>query len=104
MAFDLSASDGIRTKWAYLMSFLETARRFETNHPGFLILDEPRQQSTAEMSFEKLLSRASQSRDWNQQIVFATSEEPEILRQMLDGIPHTLIDLSGRKVLQLLSE
>jgi hypothetical protein len=81
-------------------SFLETARVHTTNHPGLLILDEPRQQSTAELSFEHLLARASEAEQSGQQVIFATSEEPDTLNSLLQDIPHDLKDYSARKILQ----
>lgn len=39
-----SASDAIRVVWAYLLGMLEVARVKDTNHPEFLVFDEPKQQ------------------------------------------------------------
>ncbi|NKQ56776.1 hypothetical protein HFP15_28285 [Amycolatopsis sp. K13G38] len=91
---DISASDSIRVVWAYLLGLLETARTTDTNHPGLLIFDEPRQQSAKEVSFSALLERAAND-DGNRQIIFATSEELGSLQRMLAGVPHQLHVVDG---------
>ncbi len=96
LEFDLSASDAVRVIWSYLISLLEMARRFQTNHPGLLILDEPRQQSARRESLGELLRSASLASQHGQQVIIATSEDPETLRSLLTGVPHTLINFDGQ--------
>ena len=93
---NISASDLIRIIWAYLTGLLEVSSELNTNHPGFLIFDEPRQQSTDKFSFHTLLKRASRSIENDHQIIFATSENVDNLDQMLDSVPHTLLSFDGR--------
>ena len=47
----ISASDLIRTIWAYLNGMLEMARSENANHLGCILFDEPRQQGTRDLSF-----------------------------------------------------
>ena len=96
LGFDLSASDMIRSIWAYLNGLLEVARGMKTKHPGLLILDEPRQQSTSRVSFSRFLARASKAGSFDQQIIFATSEETSTLTTALEGLPHSIIVVRGR--------
>jgi hypothetical protein len=81
-----SASDTIRTIWAYLLGMLELARSNETNHLGLVLFDEPKQQSAADFSFEQLLKRAAECLDSGQQVIFATSEKENRLDAMLEGV------------------
>ncbi|MET9528000.1 hypothetical protein [Streptomyces coeruleorubidus] len=90
LGFDLSASDMIRVIWAYLFSFMEVSREFQTNHPQLLIFDEPRQQEAARFSFQQLLRRAADNGAAGSQVIFATSEEEDDLRSMLVGLPHQM--------------
>ena len=86
-----SASDAIRNVWAYLLGILEVAGvRPDTNHIGFVIFDEPKQQSTADLSFAALLKRAAKCKARGQQVIFATSEKRERLDQMLHGLDCSL--------------
>jgi len=92
----ISASDLIRTIWAYLNGMLEMARSGGTNHPGCVLFDEPRQQSTRDVSFVELLRRASTSGAFGQQVIFFTSENIERLQGHLVGLPHALVPIEGR--------
>ncbi|WP_332768630.1 hypothetical protein [Phenylobacterium sp.] len=47
IGFETSASDAIRLKWAYQLGLLELGHQHPTHHPGMLLLDEPRQQSSS---------------------------------------------------------
>lgn len=92
----ISASDLIRTIWSYLHGLLELSRSMHTNHPGLIVFDEPRQQSTREVSFAELLRRASTAAESRQQVVFFTSENRSALQQQLSGLPHSLVAIDGR--------
>ena len=101
IGFELSASDAIRLKWAYQLALLELARSSETNHPGFVVFDEPRQQETAKVSFSRLLERAAEARKASQQVIFATSEDRDQLTTFLKGIDCQLLVFEGRMVRRL---
>jgi hypothetical protein len=94
----ISASDLIRTIWAYLSGLLEVSRIESTNHPGCIVFDEPRQQSTRDVSFGALLKRAAVAGEYGQQIIFFTSEERGRLDGLLKGLPHTMRDVHGRVI------
>lgn len=92
----ISASDLIRTIWAYLLGMMELARKEKTNHPGLLVFDEPRQQSAQNVTFRELLKRAATSLKNRQQVIFFTSEDPNQLEAGLSGLEHTLVNFEGR--------
>jgi hypothetical protein len=92
----ISASDLIRTIWAYLLGMMEMARKEATNHPGLLVFDEPRQQSAQKATFRELLKRAATSLAYRQQVIFFTSEDPSQLEHGLSGLDHKLITFEGR--------
>lgn len=96
-----SASDYIRFIWAYLLGLLEVARTQSSNHPGLLIMDEPRQHSANEASIKALLNRASHSSQHGQQVIIATSESDEILNRCLKNIPHKLKQFHGKIIAPL---
>lgn len=83
IGFETSASDAIRLKWAYQLGLLELARNYTTNHPGMLLLDEPRQQSSSKVSFGQLLERAADHRGTGQQVIVSTSEDIDTLKPIL---------------------
>jgi hypothetical protein len=92
----ISASDLIRTIWSYLHGLLELSRSQPSNHPGCIIFDEPRQQSTRDLSFNELLRRTSMASQFGQQVIFFTSENIERLQSHLSGLPHQLLKIDGR--------
>jgi len=95
LGHDISASDMVRLIWSYLLGLLEMSRAETDNHPGILMFDEPRQQDAAEVSFSELLRRASSAHEADQQVIFATSEDPTSLSVMLEGVPHKLHAFDG---------
>jgi hypothetical protein len=86
ISFELSASDAIRLKWAYHLALMELSRTHSTNHPGFVVFDEPRQQAAREVSFQRLLERAATAKAASQQVIFATSENRDRLEGFLKDI------------------
>ena len=85
---NISASDFIRVIWSYLNGLREVGVECETNHPGLLVFDEPRQQSAKDISFEQLLKRVARAGEQGHQVIVATSEKEETLQEMLHDIPH----------------
>lgn len=88
LQFDFSASDTIRTIWAYRLSLLELAREAETNHPGVLVFDEPRQHNTDATSIRAFFVRAADSQNGGQQVIVATSGEDALVSTLLADLPH----------------
>ena len=95
IGFETSASDAIRLKWAYQLALLETASSENTNHPGLLVFDEPRQQSSSRVSFEQLLKRASLSKRRGQQVIFSTSEDLSVLTEIISSLDCNRIIFQG---------
>ncbi len=93
--FELSASDAVRLKWAYHLALLELSRTDTTNHPGFVVFDEPRQQAAREISFQRLLERAASAKAAGQQVIFATSEDRARLEGFLNRIDCTYRAFDG---------
>jgi predicted nucleic acid-binding Zn-ribbon protein len=73
LAADSAASDVIRLQWAYLLSLLNVGVVEPTNHPGFLIFDEPQQQSVSDANFLEMLKFAAAIP--KSQVIVATSHE-----------------------------
>lgn len=95
IGFETSASDAIRLKWAYQLGLLELARNHPTNHPGMLLLDEPRQQSSSKVSFGQLLERAASHNRAGQQVIVSTSEDIDTLGPILARVSCNKIIFDG---------
>ncbi|WP_322969423.1 hypothetical protein [Faecalibacter sp. LW9] len=74
--FDSSASDFIRSIWAFTISLMKTSVEFNGNHPQFLMLDEPKQQDASLESFKMLLKELAKFKE-QQIIVFASFENSD---------------------------
>jgi hypothetical protein len=95
VAMGMSASDAIRTKWAYYTALMESATASPNGHHiGLLMLDEPRQQETDRRSLAAFLRRLRSDSGLGQ-IIYATSEDPDLLTELLSGIPHTRLETDG---------
>jgi hypothetical protein len=103
LGFNLSASDMIRTIWAYIYGLMEVSRVSQTNHLGLLVLDEPRQQQANKASFVEFAKRAATAAQAGEQIIFLTSEDPETLSTMLSGVEHQYIDYGESKMIRPLT-
>ena len=66
---DSSASDFIRSIWAYYLTLLTDCKR----HPGFLVMDEPCQHSMKEASLTHLFEECANITD-KQTILFCSSQ------------------------------
>ncbi|WP_236275176.1 hypothetical protein, partial [Pseudomonas congelans] len=86
---EASASDNIRVIWAYMYTLLVLDSRLNglsTNHLGFLMLDEPRQQETKEVNFKTFIEKAARTFELDKQVIIATSEKYDDLLKMIDGL------------------
>jgi hypothetical protein len=84
LVYDVSASDNIRTSCAFLIGLLEISRSFETNHPGLLILDEPRQQNLHLSHITEVLTRAADAGAAKQQVIVATSDSENEIKEICE--------------------
>jgi len=98
IGFELSASDSVRLKWAYQLGLLDVSHGSETNHPGLVVFDEPRQQEAAEASVAGLLSEASRIASGRSQILIATSEDLSKVKGFLKGIECQLLVFDGKMI------
>lgn len=97
ISLGMSASDSIRTKWAYHLALMQTAQSSPSgHHPNLLVLDEPRQQETERTSLQAFISHMGQTPG---QFVYATSEEPAQLEQLLGAVPHSRLESSSPHLL-----
>lgn len=89
--FDSSASDLIRSIWAYSCSLFKVAESFHnTNHPLFLAFDEPAQQNMANEDFRSFLQELSTYQKC-QVLVFASfNQSEELYKETTEGINFNL--------------
>lgn len=95
IGFEVSASDGIRLKWAYYLSILIVCRDLGGNHIGFLIFDEPGQQQMKEVDLSAMLQWVARNVSDRMQVNISTSEQRDRVRSALDGSVATLREFEG---------
>ena len=83
---ETSASDYIRMIWSYTLALMELAGQEEAiKHGGFVVFDEPRQHEASKFSFSNLIVKASESLEYNGQVIFATSLDEDELSKSCKG-------------------
>lgn len=105
LAFDLtlgiSASDTIRTKWAYFVALLETALFSGVgSHAGLLMFDEPRQQEADRADLGAFVRHLGSLPPADAQVIYATSERSDELDALLAAVPHTRLEAGGEHLLR----
>ncbi len=75
LGFEMSASDAIRMKWSYYLALIDVGTSFDTNHPGFLVFDEPDQQAIESKDVRSFLLEAAKFKSRAQILVAATAEK-----------------------------
>ncbi|MCF6443072.1 hypothetical protein L1077_26965, partial [Pseudoalteromonas luteoviolacea] len=73
---DSSASDFVRLIWSYILSTYFTSKKFNGNHPGFILFDEPAQHSMSTKGLNNLLLKLESSSTL-QSIVAASFDESD---------------------------
>lgn len=102
IGFQGSASDGIRLRWSYLLSLMETCSSLSSPHPGVLLIDEPGQQGVEEAALASLYRHAGSTSLTAGQIFLTTSEPLSKLQQWMGNDGYELVDLGTTRLLQRL--
>ncbi|MFE2589933.1 hypothetical protein ACFXDD_13295 [Streptomyces anthocyanicus] len=97
---DASASDVVRTKIAYLNAIREVADTLRTQHPGFLLLDEPRQHELDEEHFRATLRRLARCSEIGDQVIATSAASVSALSTMLGSAAAHVIDLGSQRLLR----
>ena len=79
MKFDSSASDGIRTIWAFTLALLQVSIETDGNHPGVIIFDEPAQQSIVSEDMNSFICFLSEVSSQSQIIMAITLNSHELI-------------------------
>ncbi len=90
---DSSASDFIRTIWAYYISLLELSNTYNLNHLGLIIIDEPAQQTVDSSDIHNLLKKFNSLK--NNQIIMSTSLKESEFDIATKDIKYNEIDLGN---------
>ncbi|GIH12482.1 hypothetical protein Raf01_06540 [Rugosimonospora africana] len=95
---DVSASDVVRIKIAYLNAVRELSSRAGGPHPGLLMLDEPRQHELDEAHFRSAISRLASGS--GRQVIITTAASTEALAGLLKGNAANVIDFGSARLMR----
>lgn len=99
--FESSASDNVRAMWAYTLALASVSNSFATNHPGLMMFDEPGQHSAREESLKSFFEQAVLISGQKSQVIVATSETSENVRNYLQNLPaKQIIFEDGEKLIK----
>ena len=93
LIFDSSASDGVRLIWSYSIALMQVAQKYQSNHWGIVIFDEPGQHQMAEKDFVACMRELLSFSDF--QVIVATSMESEKIHSWQSEMKFNLIE-SGK--------
>lgn len=96
--FDSSASDFVRSIWAYTCALYKSSHLNNGNHPRIIMMDEPEQHSMDDESTMVLFRELSKYQ--NCQSIFAASfhNSDEIYQKVTTGLEFNLIRIGGRLI------
>ncbi|WP_280169336.1 hypothetical protein [Priestia megaterium] len=97
MKFDSSASDHIRAIWAYTIALYAVSTKYECNHPGFILFDEPGQHQI-NTSHIKEFVKALYQLNGNNQFIVATSLQKEEFLEISKGIEFNYIHFDYKSI------
>jgi hypothetical protein len=98
---DVSASDVVRVKIAYLDAVRKVAAQRGAPHPGLLLLDEPRQHEMQEEHFRAALGRLAAAGEDGDQVIVSSAAPAEVLATYLPpGGAVTVLDLGPGRILK----
>lgn len=96
MKFDSSASDNIRSIWAFTMALLQTSIYFRGNHPGVVIFDEPDQHSIIINDLKEFIASVEETKDYSQVVFGITLKDTETKEVIEKTESKTLVLLEGK--------
>ena len=99
---DSSASDFVRLIWAYLISIFSVSNKYNGNHLGFIVFDEPAQHSMAVSSINSLFKALSKESALQSIVGASFDESDRVFSESVDGVKYNLI-IVGEKLLKPLS-
>lgn len=96
---DVSATDVVRVKIAYLNAIREIGRSYHSPHPGWLVLDEPRQHELDEEHFRSTLRRLGRSHPSDSQVIVTSAASAQSLAILLGDEEAEVVDLGQARLL-----
>ncbi|WP_127354355.1 coiled-coil domain-containing protein [Actinacidiphila soli] len=98
LGFQGSASDGLKLRWAYLLSLVQTSASVSGCHPGLLLLDGPRMYDVEPAAMKSFLRACTQliGEGGQAQVILTLSEDPAVIHDWLSGCEYGVVNVTER--------
>ncbi|MFB7195430.1 hypothetical protein [Streptomyces sp. NPDC056240] len=98
LGFQGSASDGLKMRWAYMLSLVQSSSATGGCHPGLLLLDGPRMYDVEASAMKPFLQKCADlpMRERRAQIILTLSEKPEVIAEWLSGFDYSIINIEDK--------
>ena len=98
LAFDTSASDGIRLIWSYMLAIQALSNKYNLRHLGISFFDEPGQQEIEREDFQSFFKSTSSFESDENQVIVTTSENKNKVKTMVEKIDCNLINYDSEYI------
>ncbi|MGW1322033.1 hypothetical protein ACWD64_05860 [Streptomyces antibioticus] len=98
LGFQGSASDGLKLRWAYMLSLAQTSGATGGLHPGLLLFDGPRMYDVEGSAMKPFLQKCASVpvNGRKAQIILTLSEDPQVIANWLSGHEYQIIDIEEK--------
>lgn len=98
LGFQGSASDGLKLRWAYLLSLVQASAAVGGCHPGLLLLDGPRMYDIGPTAMRAFLRSCSHlpGEGGQAQVILTLSESRSVIEDWLSGCNFRIVDIEER--------
>ena len=98
LGFQGSASDGLKLRWAYMLSLAQTSGATGGLHPGLLLFDGPRMYDVEGSAMRPFLQRCATlpANGRRAQIILSLSEDRRVISEWLSGYDYQIVDIEDK--------
>jgi hypothetical protein len=98
LGFQGSASDGLKLRWAYMLSLAQTSSSAGGLHPGMLLFDGPRMYDVEASAMKPFLQKCATlpANGRRAQIILTLSEDPHVIAGWLSGYEYEIVDIENK--------
>ncbi|QJD76973.1 hypothetical protein [Spirosoma rhododendri] len=96
--YDSSASDFVRSIWAYTCTLFKVSDLYNGNHPGLIVMDEPEQHSMSDQSLRNLLIELASFKNCQSIVAASFHNEESVFRSATSGLNCHIIKLGYKAI------
>lgn len=101
--YDSSASDFVRSIWAYTCTLFKVSDSYNGNHPGLIVMDEPEQHSMSDQSLRNLLLELNSFKNCQSIVAASFHNDENVFKSATSNLNCHIIKL-GIKAIESLKD